>query len=121
MRPFKIGVLADSFRLPVEEGIRKAAELGAEGVQVYAVGGEVTPEAMDAGGHIRYHRDPAVAVANVNAGRGDLVLLLNPTRIEQVKACAEQGIKMPQKSTDFYPKMVTGLTMMAVSAGERIP
>jgi uncharacterized protein (DUF1015 family) len=62
--------------------------------------------------HLRYHRDPQLAVHNVDAQAGNLVLLLNPTRIDQVKACAEQGIKMPQKSTDFYPKMVAGLTMM---------
>ena len=70
--------------------------------------------------HIRYHRDPLLAVQNVDAGRGNLVLFLNPTRIDQVKVCAEQGEKMPQKSTDFYPKMVTGLTMMSVGREERI-
>jgi uncharacterized protein (DUF1015 family) len=57
---------------------------------------------------------------NVDRGEGDFVLLLNPTRIEQVKACAGQGEKMPQKSTDFYPKMVTGLTIMPVGGGERL-
>jgi uncharacterized protein (DUF1015 family) len=77
-------------------------------------------EAAETGANIRYHRDPLLAIENVNAGRGNLVLFLNPTRIQQVKACAEQGEKMPQKSTDFYPKMVSGLAMMPVSADERI-
>ncbi len=49
MSGFKIGVLADSFRLPVRDGLRKAAEVGAEGVQVYAVAGEMAPENMDSG------------------------------------------------------------------------
>jgi uncharacterized protein (DUF1015 family) len=76
--------------------------------------------AGEAGANIRYHREPAPAIDNVDAGRGNFVLLLNATRIEQVKACAERGEKMPQKSTDFYPKMVSGLTLMPVSAEERI-
>lgn len=39
----KIGVIVDSFRLPVREGLRKAKEVGAEGVQIYAVSGEMDP------------------------------------------------------------------------------
>ncbi|HUT19653.1 MAG TPA: DUF1015 domain-containing protein [Anaerolineae bacterium] len=69
---------------------------------------------------LRYHRDPALAIEDVDAGRGSFVLLLNPTRIEQVRACAEGGERMPQKSTDFCPKLVSGLTMMPVPAEERI-
>jgi len=48
MRPFKIGVLSDSFRLAPREGLRKSKEVGASGVQVYACQGEVSPEGMDA-------------------------------------------------------------------------
>ena len=48
MKPFKIGVLSESFRLPPRDGLRKAKEVGAEGVQVYAVKGEVSAEGMDA-------------------------------------------------------------------------
>jgi L-ribulose-5-phosphate 3-epimerase len=47
MMPFKIGVISDSFRLAPRDGIRKAKEVGADGVQVYAVHGEVSPELMD--------------------------------------------------------------------------
>jgi uncharacterized protein (DUF1015 family) len=77
-------------------------------------------EAMEAGVNLRYHRDPLLPVENVDAGRANFVLFLNPTRIDQVKDCAERGEKMPQKSTDFYPKMITGLAMMPVDAQERI-
>ncbi|MCX7804580.1 MAG: sugar phosphate isomerase/epimerase [Planctomycetota bacterium] len=44
MADFKIGVMADSFRLPVRDAIRKAKEIGAEGVQIYAVRGEMDPD-----------------------------------------------------------------------------
>ena len=44
MLTFKIGVLVDSFRLPLQEGILKAKEVGAEGIQIYATAGEMAPE-----------------------------------------------------------------------------
>jgi L-ribulose-5-phosphate 3-epimerase len=44
MRKFSIGVMADSFQLPFEQSITKAREVGADGVQLYAVQGEITPE-----------------------------------------------------------------------------
>jgi len=77
-------------------------------------------EAAETQANLRYHRDPALAIENIDAGRGSFVLLLNPTRIEQVRACAEGGERMPPKSTDFYPKLVSGLMMMPVQAEERI-
>lgn len=46
MSNFSIGVLADSFRLPFRESIRKAREVGADGVQLYAVSGEISPERL---------------------------------------------------------------------------
>jgi L-ribulose-5-phosphate 3-epimerase len=48
MGKFPIGIMADSFRLSVREGVAKAAALGAEGVQIYAVAGEMSPEEMTA-------------------------------------------------------------------------
>ena len=43
---FKIGVMADSFRSGLEGGIRKAAEVGAQGIQIYATTGEMSPEGL---------------------------------------------------------------------------
>lgn len=48
MASFKIGVMSDGFRLGPIEGVRKAAEIGADGVQVYTVRGDMAPEALDA-------------------------------------------------------------------------
>lgn len=48
MARFKIGVMVDSFRLPIPEGVRKAREVGADGMQVYVVEGEMSAEALDA-------------------------------------------------------------------------
>ena len=44
----KIGILADCFGLGFEEGIKKAAQMGVDGVQLYAVEGELAPENMSA-------------------------------------------------------------------------
>jgi uncharacterized protein (DUF1015 family) len=38
----------------------------------------------------------------------------------EVKACSDKGAKMPQKSTDFYPKVITGLVAMDVSPRSRL-
>jgi len=56
----------------------------------------------------------------VDAAKAQFLLLLNPTRAEQVAACASQGERMPQKSTDFYPKVLTGLVMMPATVEYRI-
>lgn len=44
MARFKIGVMVDSFRLPIPEGVRKAREIGANGIQVYVVDGDMRAE-----------------------------------------------------------------------------
>jgi L-ribulose-5-phosphate 3-epimerase len=46
MGRFRIGVIADSLRMPIRDALSKSAELGADGVQIYAVSGEVSPEAL---------------------------------------------------------------------------
>jgi uncharacterized protein (DUF1015 family) len=49
------------------------------------------------------------AVALVDAGEADAAFLLRPPTMEQVRAVAEAGQTMPQKSTYFYPKLLSGL------------
>ncbi len=48
------------------------------------------------------------AVEKVNAGKYDIAFILNPTRIEQVRRIAEEGLIMPRKATYFYPKVIVG-------------
>jgi len=69
---------------------------------------------------IRYHRDARAAVASIDAGQGNFAFFVSPTRLEQIKAVAARGETMPQKSTDFYPKVISGLTMLPVSPEERL-
>ena len=66
-------------------------------------------ENMARGENLRYTRDAAEAIAEVDAGRAQAAFIINPTRVRQIKDVALAGDKMPQKSTYFYPKILTGL------------
>lgn len=70
--------------------------------------------------HVAYERKPEAALARVDSGEFQLALLLNPTRAAQVSAVAASGERMPQKSTDFYPKLVSGLVFFDVATGQRV-
>jgi len=62
-------------------------------------------------GQIRYEVQVNRAVAAVDEGRYSALFLLNPTRIEQIRAVALAGGVMPHKSTYFYPKVLSGLVV----------
>lgn len=65
--------------------------------------------------NIRYLRDPEMGVKAVDSREAQLLLLMNPTKVSQVKAVASKMEKMPQKSTDFFPKLISGLVMNPLS------
>jgi uncharacterized protein (DUF1015 family) len=67
---------------------------------------------LEAFTHVEYYRYREEAVAKLGKGGIQAVFLLNPTDVMGVKAVAERGERMPQKSTDFYPKLLAGLVMM---------
>lgn len=64
--------------------------------------------------HISYFRDAHEAFEKVRKGEAQYAFLMNPVRIEQVREVAFAGEVMPQKSTDFFPKLLSGLTGYAV-------
>ena len=61
--------------------------------------------------HVRYTPSEKTALEAVRRGDAQIALLLNPTKPEQVKAVTYAGEKMPQKSTFFYPKLLSGLVI----------
>ena len=81
---------------------------------------DISKERVEAKENIDYHRDLDLAISQVDQGEAVCVYIMNPTRMAEVKACSEQGEKMPQKSTDFFPKVITGLVAMPVGADERL-
>jgi uncharacterized protein (DUF1015 family) len=64
--------------------------------------------------NIRYLRDAAEAVEQVHRGEADVAFLTNPVPMEQLREVAFAGDVMPQKSTDFFPKLLSGLTIYAL-------
>jgi uncharacterized protein (DUF1015 family) len=62
-------------------------------------------------GDITYVKDAESALDLVTGGSHAAAFLLNPTKVSQLKAVAEKGEMMPQKSTYFYPKLLTGLVI----------
>jgi uncharacterized protein (DUF1015 family) len=61
--------------------------------------------------HLRYVRGLEVAVQEVHKGAAQVAFLLKPVSVKQVAATSFAGGVMPQKSTDFYPKLLSGLTI----------
>ena len=64
--------------------------------------------------NIRYLRDAGEAVDQVRRGEAEVTFLTNPVTMEQLREVAFAGSVMPQKSTDFFPKLLSGLTIYAL-------
>ena len=61
--------------------------------------------------NLTYTRAQSEAIDAVNGGKANCCFIMNPTRVCEISAVATAGEKMPQKSTYFYPKLITGLVM----------
>jgi uncharacterized protein (DUF1015 family) len=80
----------------------------------------ISAEAVERKENIEYLRDPQMGYDAVESGEAQFLMVMNPTRMEQVRACTAAGEKMPQKSTDFYPKVISGLVAMPIGPEERL-
>ncbi len=76
----------------------------------------ISPEAQAAKTNIRYPQDARAAVRALSNGEGQLLFLMKPTAVSAIRAVAEAGEVMPQKSTFFYPKVPTGLFFHTLEA-----
>jgi len=83
-----------------------------EGILEPALG--ITPQAVTAEKNLTYEREAAAALDAVDRGAAQVAFLLNACDVEQVVHVATSGEVMPQKSTDFYPKLLSGITMYRV-------
>ena len=61
--------------------------------------------------NLKYTRDKDEAIESVKSGKANCSFIINATKVEEIKAVALANEKMPQKSTYFYPKLITGLVM----------
>ena len=74
----------------------------------------ITPEAIREQSNLRYMRDAGEAMEQVSSGEADVAFLTNPITLSQLREVAFAGDVMPQKSTDFYPKLLSGLAIYAL-------
>jgi uncharacterized protein (DUF1015 family) len=73
----------------------------------------VTPQAVTSESNLSYEREFGAAIDSVDRG-AQVAFLLNPVDVDVVMKVATSGEVMPQKSTDFYPKLLSGITMYRV-------
>jgi uncharacterized protein (DUF1015 family) len=84
---------------------------------VLALGLGITAEAVRQEANIRYEREASATIEMVKQGRAQVAFLLNPVGVAQVMKLAVGGEVLPQKSTDFYPKMLSGITIYRLETG----
>ena len=71
----------------------------------------ITPHAVSSESNLTYEREAANALDAVDQGKAQIAFLLNAVHVDLVMDVATNGEVMPQKSTDFYPKLLSGITM----------
>jgi uncharacterized protein (DUF1015 family) len=74
----------------------------------------ITPNAVASEANLSYEREAATALDAVDNGAAQIAFLLNPVDVDLVVKVATANEVMPQKSTDFYPKLLSGITMYRI-------
>ncbi|HSL91897.1 MAG TPA: hypothetical protein VK863_04540, partial [Candidatus Limnocylindrales bacterium] len=74
-----------------------------------------------AGTCVKYYKDPAKAVSDLTEGAIQACFFLNPVTVEEFRSVSLSGHVLPQKTTFFYPKILTGLLIFSTRADERVP
>jgi uncharacterized protein (DUF1015 family) len=80
-----------------------------EGILEPALG--ITPQAVTSEKNLSYEREATAALDAVDRGAAQIAFLLNACDVQQVMHIATSGEVLPQKSTDFYPKLLSGITL----------
>jgi uncharacterized protein (DUF1015 family) len=75
----------------------------------------IDEEQLAKGENLQYVKDTPNAIdesiSQVDAGHKQAAFFMNPVKMQQLKLVTDEGERMPQKSTYFYPKIFTGLTI----------
>jgi len=75
----------------------------------------ISPEAIREQKNLRYVRDAADAIGQAQRGEANIAFLTHPVTLDQLREVTFAGEVMPQKSTDFFPKLLSGLTVYALN------
>lgn len=75
----------------------------------------IDEEKQAGGNYLEYVKDAGnkidELITELDQGNKQVAFLMNPPKMQQIQQVAEQGERMPQKSTYFYPKIFTGMTI----------
>ncbi|MBD2865384.1 sugar phosphate isomerase/epimerase family protein [Paenibacillus oceani] len=133
----KIGVIVDSFGVGVREGLKEAAEVGAEGVQIYAVCGEMDPDNLSAGARkeLKVYIDSLgleiAALCGDIGGHGFQDAAANPLKVEKSKRILDLALELgtnivtthigivPEESHPIYGNLLKACDELASYAAER--
>ncbi len=80
----------------------------------------LTPDSIQKQENLRYIKDAEDVFSSLGSGDYDIGFLMNPTRIEEMRDVSLASEKMPQKSTYFYPKLISGLLMNEIDPKQSI-
>ena len=102
MYKFPIGVMLESFRLPTDEALDRAASIGADGIQVYTTKGDRAPENMNAAARREFldkvrSRGLVISALCGDLGKGFTDPALNPELIEKSKRILDLAIDLDTK------------------------
>lgn len=81
----------------------------------------IAPEAVTAGRFVKYYKEPAKAAADLASGAIQAAFFLNPVSMQEFRDVSLSGHVLPQKTTFFYPKILTGLVILSARGDERLP
>ncbi|HEU5359805.1 MAG TPA: DUF1015 domain-containing protein [Candidatus Deferrimicrobiaceae bacterium] len=81
----------------------------------------ISPEAVTAGQFVRYYKEARKAASDLARGDLQAVFFLNPATMDEFRNVSLSGHVLPQKTTFFYPKILTGLLIFSVRGDESLP
>ena len=104
----------------VEEEKPRAWKMLDTNILHYTVFDRILGIAQETSSKVTYTKDDEEAVKMVDEKGFSMAFLLNPTRIDEIVSVASKLEKMPQKSTYFYPKLLSGLVINKIVHGEKV-
>ena len=81
----------------------------------------ISPEAVTAGQFVKYYKEPAKTASDLDRGAIQAAFFLNPVTMEEFRDVSLSGHVLPQKTTFFYPKILTGLLIFSARGDDRVP
>ncbi|MDH3258764.1 MAG: hypothetical protein OEM19_04795, partial [Deltaproteobacteria bacterium] len=80
----------------------------------------IGPEEITSGDKVKFYKDVKIGLRDLETKDIQFLFYLNPLTMQQFIEVSESGVILPQKSTYFYPKILTGLVLFPVGDNDRV-